>query len=46
VNARLSVDDILRRKVERLKATLKLSCREMDETFWELVEESRLPFDL
>ena len=46
VDARLRVDDILRRKVERLKASLKLFCREMDETFWELVEESRLPFDL
>jgi hypothetical protein len=45
MNARLMVDDILRRKVERLKASLKVFCREMDERFWELVNESRLPFD-
>ena len=46
VDARLRVDDILRRKVERLKASLELFCCEMDESFWELVMELRSPFDI
>jgi putative zinc-binding metallo-peptidase len=45
VYARLEADDILRRKVERLKASLKQFCRDTDEAFWQQVEESRLPFD-
>jgi len=45
VEARLPADDILRRKVERLKATLKQFCRSMDDGFWQRVGESRLPFD-
>jgi hypothetical protein len=46
VEARLEVDDILRRKVERLKATLRQFCRDMDDRFWKRVSEWRLPFDL
>ena len=45
VEARLEADDILRRKVERLKATLRQFCRDMDDRFWRRVSECRLPFD-
>lgn len=45
VEARLAVDDILRRKVQRLKATLRQFCRDMDDRFWQRVSESRLPFE-
>ena len=46
VEARLRADDILRSKVERLRATLKQFCRNMDDGFWQRVDESRLPFDI
>jgi hypothetical protein len=45
VEARLRADDILRRKVERMKETLRLFCCDMGEEYWQLVEDSRLPFD-
>lgn len=45
VQARMAVDGILERKVERLKDTLSQFCREMNDRFWQRVEESRLPFD-
>jgi Putative zinc-binding metallo-peptidase len=45
VDARLRADDILRRKVDRLKASLKRFCRDMDGAFWQHVEESRMPFE-
>lgn len=44
VEARLRSDDILRRKVERLKASLEQFCCEMDDGFWQRVEQSRPPF--
>jgi hypothetical protein len=43
--ARLASDDILRSKVERLKASLEAFCPEADAEFWENVEETRPPFD-
>ena len=46
LEARLRVDDILRSKVERLKASLERFCRDMDEGFWRRVEESRWPYGL
>lgn len=45
VQARLAVDDILDRKVGRLKATLSQFCRDINDRFWQRVDESRLPFD-
>lgn len=45
VEARMQVDEILRGKVERLKATLEQFCYDMDDRFWQRVEESRQPFD-
>ena len=45
VQARLAVDGILERKVERLKATLSQFCRDINDRFWQRVDESRLPFD-
>lgn len=46
MEARLRTDDILRKKVERLKASLERFCRDMDEGFWQFVEDSRSPFGL
>ncbi|WP_339746819.1 hypothetical protein [uncultured Rubinisphaera sp.] len=46
VETRLEVDEILGRKVERMKATLKQFCRDMDDRFWQRVRDSRFPFDL
>jgi hypothetical protein len=45
LEARLRTDDILRKKVEGLKASLERFCRDMNEGFWRRVEESRSPFD-
>jgi hypothetical protein len=46
IEVRLEADDILRRKVERLKATLRQFCRNMDDRFWKRVSDMRLPFDI
>ena len=46
MNERLRTDDILRRKVERMKASLKRFCRDIDVEFWQHVEDSQPPFDL
>ncbi|HEY4232340.1 MAG TPA: hypothetical protein VGM76_02855 [Lacipirellulaceae bacterium] len=46
MEARASADEILQKKIERMKATLWQFCPEMDDAFWALVKESRLPFDL
>lgn len=46
VEARLGYDEILRRKVERLKASLERFCDDMNDGFWQRVEESRPPFGL
>lgn len=46
VEARLMADDILRSKVERLKASLERFCPVADAQFWQQVEGSRPPFDL
>ena len=45
MEARLASDDILRSKVERLKASLEAFCPEVDTEFWQSVEESRPPFE-
>jgi hypothetical protein len=45
VEARLMADDILRSKVDRLKATLERFCPDVDAQFWQDVEDSRPPFD-
>lgn len=44
LQARLTNDDILRTKVERLKASLERFCPAMNAQFWQRVEESRWPF--
>jgi hypothetical protein len=43
---RVRTDDILRSKVERLKATLESFCPAVDAAFWRRVEESRWPYGL
>jgi hypothetical protein len=44
VATRLKADDILHKKVERLRASLERFCPDMDDGFWQRVEESRPPF--
>lgn len=46
LQARCAVDDCLRRKVERVQATLKDFCRDVNDGFWQRVRDSRAPFDL
>jgi hypothetical protein len=44
LEARVTNDDILRSKVERLKASLERFCPAVSAQFWQRVEESRWPF--
>jgi hypothetical protein len=44
VNARLTADEILRSKVERLKASLETFCPDVNPAFWQDVEELRWRF--
>jgi hypothetical protein len=46
METRLTTDDILRNKVERLKASLERFCPAVDTQFWQHVEELRWPFGL
>jgi hypothetical protein len=45
MEARLACDEILRSKVERLKATLEANCPDMNARFWQELEELRPPFE-